>query len=101
MYWTEEDAIKSEEEFDRIFVQKDIPEEIEEYHIAKNNCIPIMQLLTEKGLTSSKSEARRLIEQGAVSINSDRVTDINHTLIIQEPIIIKVGKRKFLKVIPR
>ena len=101
MYWTEEDAIKSEEEFDRIFVQKDIPDEIEEYHIAKNNGIPIMQLLTEKGLTSSKSEARRLIEQGAVSINSDRVTDINHTLIIQEPIIIKVGKRKFLKVIPR
>ena len=101
MYWTEEDAIKSEEEFDRIFVQKDIPDEIEEYHIAKNKGIPIMQLLTEKGLTSSKSEARRLIEQGAVSINSDRVTDINHTLIIQEPIIIKVGKRKFLKVIPR
>jgi tyrosyl-tRNA synthetase len=100
MYWTEEDAIKSEEEFDRIFVQKDIPDEIEEYHVAKNKAFPIMQLLTEKGLTSSKSEARRLIEQGAVSINSDRVTDINHTLMIKEPIIIKVGKRKFLKVIP-
>jgi len=101
MYWTEEDAIKSEEEFDRIFVQKDIPDNIEEYYVAKNKAIPIMQLLTEKGLTSSKSEARRLIEQGAVSINSDRVTDINRTLMIQEPIIIKVGKRKFLKVIPK
>jgi tyrosyl-tRNA synthetase len=101
MYWTEEDAIKAEAEFDRIFVQKDIPDEIEEYCIPKNKAIPIMQLLTEKGLTTSKSEARRLIEQGAVSINSDRVADINHILMIQEPIIVKVGKRKFLKVIPQ
>jgi tyrosyl-tRNA synthetase len=101
MYWTEEDALRAEEEFDRIFVQKEIPDNIEEYYVAKNKAIPIMHLLTEKGLTSSKSEARRLIEQGAVSINSDRVTDINHTLMIQEPIIIKVGKRKFLKVIPK
>jgi tyrosyl-tRNA synthetase len=100
MYWSEEEAITAEEEFDRIFVQKDMPDKMDEYRITKNNAVPIIQLLTDTKLVSSKSEARRLIEQGGVSINTNRVSDVNQTLTITDPIIIKVGKRKFIKIIP-
>jgi tyrosyl-tRNA synthetase len=101
LYWSEEDGQKAEEEFDRIFVQKDIPDLIEEYKIAKNTSLPIIQLLTETGLSSSKSEARRLIEQGGVSIDSERINDINFILTINGAIILRVGKRKFLKITPQ
>jgi len=48
----------------------------------------------------SKSEARRKINEGAVYLDDKRITDQNLIIIIDEPIILKVGKRKFLKIIP-
>jgi tyrosyl-tRNA synthetase len=101
LYWSEKEAVAAEEEFDRIFVQKDVPDKIDEFIITKNTTVPIMNLLTDSGLTSSKSEARRLIEQGGVSIDSNKLSDINQVLTIDKPIIIKAGKRKFIKVIPQ
>ncbi len=102
LYWSEEDGQKAEEEFDRIFVKKDIPDEIEEYQIKSlDGSISVIQLLTDSKLVSSRNEARRLIEQGGVSINSNRINDVSEIVIITEPVILKVGKRKFLKIIPQ
>jgi tyrosyl-tRNA synthetase len=91
-------ANEAEEEFNRIFSQKEIPTEIEEYHLKEDN-VWIVKLLTESGLTASNGEARRMIKQGAVSIDSEKVVDENLVLTFKGEKIIKVGKRRFIKVI--
>lgn len=99
LYYTEKVAQKAEEEFDRIFIDKSLPDEIEEYKLkAHNGNATILGLLTVTQLASSNSEARRLIEQGGVSIDGERVTDFNSSLPAKKEFIVKVGKRKFLKV---
>ncbi len=99
IYWSKEAAEKAEEEFDRIFIRKNIPEDIEEYFVQTNHeSIDIIQLLSDTGLATSRSEARRLIEQGGVSINGNKVSELNQVVSLTESLILKIGKRKFLKV---
>jgi tyrosyl-tRNA synthetase len=99
LYHSEKDARAAEEEFDRIFVKKDLPDDIPERAIkAEEGGVSILRLLTETGLASSNGEARRLIDQGGVSIDGVRITDSNTTIPLSTGVIVKVGKRKFLKV---
>jgi tyrosyl-tRNA synthetase len=100
LYYDAEQARKAEEEFDRIFVEKNLPDEVEEFRLKDGNGIPnIMGLMVSSKLASSKSDARRLIEQGGVSIDGDKVTDFNAPLPAKSEFVIKVGKRRFLKVL--
>jgi tyrosyl-tRNA synthetase len=100
MYHGEDAAHKAEEEFDRIFIEKSLPDEVEEYRLQPGNGIQtVIGLMTEARLVPSKSEARRLVEQGGVSIDGERVTDSNAALPDKPEFILKVGKRKFLKVL--
>jgi tyrosyl-tRNA synthetase len=96
MYHSQTSADDAEKEFDRIFVQKSIPDNIEEFKRSKS--INIIALLTETKLAVSKGEARRLIDQGGVSIDDERVTDPNMLVPDKDEFILKVGKRRFLKV---
>jgi len=96
MYHSQEAADAAEEEFDRIFVEKSIPDEIKEYTVTAP--LTITALISEAKLAASKSEARRLIDQGGVSIDNERVSDPNASLPDKKEFILKVGKRKFLKV---
>lgn len=101
LYHSKDAAQASEEEFDRIFVKKDVPDEIEELiYGTKDSLVNILQLLTDTKLVPSKGEARRLIEQGGVSINNEKITDTKSEIQLDDPMIVKIGKRKFLKVIP-
>ena len=99
LYHGEQAASEAEEEFNRIFSQKEIPTEIDTYQLKEEN-IWIVKLLTESGLTSSNGEARRMIKQGAVTIDNEKITDENMVWNFKEVKVIKVGKRKFLKVLP-
>ncbi len=95
-----EKAKKAEEHFNRVFREKQIPDEIPEYHLKKDGEL-IADILYNSGLVKSKSEARRLIRQGGVKLNGDPVKDETAELKgISSPVVIKVGKRRFLKVIP-
>jgi tyrosyl-tRNA synthetase len=96
MYHSQEAATAAEEEFDRIFVEKSIPDDIEEFML--NAPMTITALMTEAKLAASKGEARRLVEQGGVSIDGERVSDPNVLLPDKSEFILKVGKRRFLKV---
>jgi tyrosyl-tRNA synthetase len=96
MYHSQAAADDAEEEFDRIFIEKSIPDNIEEFK--RKDSMTISELLTESKLASSKSDARRLIDQGGVSIDSERVSDPNALLPDVDEFILKVGKRRFLKV---
>jgi tyrosyl-tRNA synthetase len=92
-------ADEAEEEFNRRFVLKEIPSEIEEASISKGK-YALTDLLLKVGLVPSKKEAKRLIEQGGVKLNGERVSDVKAEIDFYEEVILQVGKRKFLKVKP-
>ena len=99
LYQSEEAALAAQEEFDRIFVKKDLPDEIPEIIIATDNgAISIIKLLTETKLVSSNGEARRMIEQGGVSVDGERIADDKAKIPIHDGTIVKVGKRKFVRI---
>ena len=98
MYHSKEAAILAEEEFDNIFINKGIPEDIPEmkFDVDKMSIIDLIALIN---FAPSKGEARRLIQQGGVSIDGNKVTDFSHEVIFDNEKILKVGKRKFLKLL--
>ena len=98
MYHNEEVAKQAEEEFDRIFIKKEVPDEVEEIKIEDNNSeFNILDLIIKVNFAPSRGEARRLIIQGGVSINSNKITDPNFKTKLGDGTILKVGKRKFIK----
>ncbi|MEW6066981.1 MAG: tyrosine--tRNA ligase [Nitrospirota bacterium] len=97
-YWSKKDAIMAQEEFNQIFKDKGIPDEIPVIELdweEKKTWIPKIMKLS--GLASSTSEAIRLIKQGGVTINDRRCGNPDEKLIMGD-YLFKVGKRKFLKV---
>ncbi|MFH1457930.1 MAG: tyrosine--tRNA ligase [Candidatus Omnitrophota bacterium] len=95
-YHGEKEARLAGEEFERVFSQKQVPQEIPSYRLGyeKRN---ILDILVESGCAVSKNEARRLIAQGGVYLESERI-DTEDALIEKEGIL-KVGKRRFLKLV--
>ncbi|HSK70044.1 MAG TPA: tyrosine--tRNA ligase, partial [Pyrinomonadaceae bacterium] len=90
-------AREAEEDFVARFVRKEIPDEIEEMSVASQTW-NLAELLTETNLASSKKEAKRLIEQGGVKLNSEKVSNTNAEIELKDEILLQVGKRRFLKV---
>ena len=76
-----------------------IPNDIPEIKIKHEAPLNLINFICDQKLAPSKKEARRLLEQGAISINNDRITDPNFSFEPSPNTIIKVGKRKFLKLI--
>jgi tyrosyl-tRNA synthetase len=102
LYYSEKEAVKAEEEFDRIFKEKGLPDHVEEFSLEwKEKKIWIVSLLTESGCVSSGGEARRLIQQGGVSIDGERVREVDFEVSLKSDFLLKVGKRKFLKILPQ
>ena len=76
LYHSQEDAVKAEQEFDNVFIKKQVPDDIQEFTPDTSDSKAwIVKLLTESGLVPSNSEARRLIKDGAVSIDGERIAD--------------------------
>ncbi|HSD64314.1 MAG TPA: tyrosine--tRNA ligase [Ignavibacteriaceae bacterium] len=98
MYYNKEAAEVAEKEFDKIFIQKEIPDDIPEFKIETGTEIGILDLILKVDFAPSKGEARRLVVQGGVSVDGDKVSDINAQIKIDKPKILKVGKRKFIKI---
>jgi len=95
-------AEEAAREFDRVFKLKETPTNIEEKSIpSSHQPIWLPKLLTQLGMTASNSEARRLILQGGIYINGDKVTnpELELDLSVSRQYLFKVGKRKFMKVI--
>ena len=100
MYHSEKEALEAKKEFEKVFSKKELPEEIPIYELRyEKPKIWIVKLLTMTKLVSSSSEARRLIRQGGVYLDGKRVDDENLEISVEEEKILKVGKRKFLRVI--
>jgi len=97
LYWGEKEAQKAKEDFERIFRKKEIPSEISVFLTNKIK-YPILDLLFDAKLVKSKSEAKRLILQKGVEINNQLKEDWKEIVEIKDGMIIKVGKRNFVKV---
>ncbi len=65
---------------------------------ANENPIGIVKLIVECKLAPSNSEARRLVQQGAVHLGEHKVTDVNERVTIQDGLVLQVGKRKFVRI---
>ncbi|MGA9994863.1 MAG: tyrosine--tRNA ligase [Pyrinomonadaceae bacterium] len=93
------DATDAEEEFNRIFRSKQAPDEVEERSL-ESGIWKLPRLLVEIGFAPSMAEARRLCEQGGVSINGERHTQVNEEISLSaaRELLIQVGKRRFMRV---
>jgi tyrosyl-tRNA synthetase len=98
-------AENAEINFNRIFKDKEAPEQIDEFVIDKKDYpsgkIRAVSLLTASRLCSSNSDAKRVVEQGGLKIGTNKVTDINTELNLEEinSQIIQKGRRYFLKIV--
>ncbi len=96
-YHSEEDAVKAQEEFERVFSKKERPSEVPLKTFPEGEK-KIVDLLVEGGLVSSKSEAKRLVFQGGVKVDGSKVEDINQIIDLSKERFVQVGKRRFLRV---
>ncbi len=100
MYHSAEAAVAAEEEFDKIFIRKDLPDEVPECVVeVDDGNIGIIRLLTETKMVASNGEARRMIEQGGVTIDGVKINDQHAVVKLNDSVVVKVGKRKFCKAI--
>jgi len=92
-------AERAEEHFDRVFVRHELPAEIPDVSVAvEGDGVPLARLLREAGLAGSTSEGRRLVEQGGVTLDGERVTDPGHVVPAGATVVIQAGKRRFARV---
>jgi tyrosyl-tRNA synthetase len=97
-----QEADQAEEEFNRVFQQKLHPEEIEERRLSASvEKIRLTKLIAQLGLANSVTEANRLIEQDAVMMNDQKVSNVKAELDLSQEAtyVLKVGKRRFLKLV--
>ena len=89
-------ADEAQRAFEKVFSQRELPDEMPEYKV-NNSVMRIAKLLTESGLCESGSEAKRLIQAGGVSIDGEKITSTDAEIEIEEGMVLRVGKRKFLR----
>ena len=99
MYHNQEAAEIAQQEFDNIFINKGLPDEIEEFIIGDKKEMNILDLIILVNFAPSKGEARRLVTQGGVSIDGEKINDVQNNVSVKAGMILKVGKRKFIKLI--
>lgn len=104
LYHGQKAAGEAEKEFDKVFKRKEFPTEVTEVEIKLKDDVtvvqrrPILDLLVQAKLSVSKSEAKRLVEQGAVKIDGRVEKDWQKQVEIKEGMIIQAGKRKFVRI---
>lgn len=94
LYYDSDSALKAEDHFDEVIVNKSIPDDIPEFQIEHETSLVDAVFLSK--VVASKSEVRRLVKQGAVSVDGKKIDDASFSLRSGQ--VIKIGKRRFLKI---
>ena len=92
-----EAAVMAEEHFRTVFQQRELPADMPELKLVEP--ISVVDLLTNAGLAPSKSEVRRLVQQGGVRLDGERVEDFSLTITPDREHILQIGRRKFLRLV--
>lgn len=99
-FHSQDAANKAEQDFQQIFAKKEVPDDIEEFQLSlSEGDHGLLAVMTNAGMTKSNGEARRMIEQGGVKLNQEKVTDTKLHFELAGEYILQVGKRKFKKII--
>jgi len=98
LYHSRAAADEAAAEFDRVFREKQTPDEMPEYRVPAAGA-GIIDIVVGAGLLPSKSEARRKLQEGAVYLDGERITDAALLVTVETPLILKVGKRRFLRLV--
>ena len=96
LYHGEEKANFAEERFKSVFQKGQIPSDILTVKSSKED-FDLAQIVVENKLAPSKSELRRLVKQGGVKVNSEKVNDLQD-IILEDELIVQIGKKKFIKI---
>ncbi len=99
IYHSRAAADEAAAEFDRIFRDKQLPDDMPEFKVPAAG-INIIDLVVTAGLLSSKTEARRKLIEGAFHLDNQRLTDAGLLVKVTSPAVLKVGKRRFLRLVP-
>jgi tyrosyl-tRNA synthetase len=93
-------AEKAAGEFRRVFRDREAPDEAPERKLAPGPAKRLTALLVEQGLAASRSEADRLVKQGGVELDGERISDVKHELDLSKPrkFLLRAGKKKFLRI---
>jgi tyrosyl-tRNA synthetase len=95
-------AADAEREFARVFVEKDLPADIPDAPIGrdelKNGALRLTKMLVLTGLAESNSDARRLISQGGVTVDGQRVNETDAVIAVKDGLVLRVGRRRFARI---
>ena len=97
IYYSENEANKTKTEFEKVFQRRELPQDIPIFR-PKGKSYGILKLLIETDLLSSRSEAKRLIREGAIEVNQIKIEDLNQNIKLKNGTVIKVGKHRFIKI---
>lgn len=97
-FFGRETALNAQEEFISIFRNKELPEEMPEIKLPAES-ISIVDLLVSHANISSRSEARRLIDQGGVRVNDEVLDDVHSVLAVSEGDVLRIGKKRFYRLV--
>lgn len=95
----QEAAEAARQEFARIFRERQAPTEMPEAEVATP--APIASLIVQAGLASSNNEARRLVQQGGVRLDGERVSSTEGDIDLDGPTVLQVGRRRFVRLVPK
>lgn len=95
-YHGEEAAREAQESFERVFSQRELPQDMQEYTVAESPT-RIVKLLTEGGLCATGGEAKRLIAGGGVTLDGEKVSSPEAEIAVADGMVLRAGKRKFLR----
>ena len=103
MYHGAEQAKNARKYFERTVVKKEIPDDAPEIEFKPGSSARLLDIISDADMTDSNGQTKRLIKQGGVSIDDEKINDINYELTFNEgdEYNLKVGKRKYAKLISR
>lgn len=96
--YSEKDAQKAQENFEKTVQQGQLPEDMPTVSLNPDTHLEISELLVTLGLATSRTDAKRLVEQGAVYVNTEQISKPNEEIIPEDNMIVKAGKRNFIRV---
>ncbi len=94
-FYGKEIADREKEEFERVFSRRERPQDVDVIEIEEGESL--VNFLAKHGLVPSKNTARRLIQQGAIQLEGEKILDINYRLKSQDKGILRIGKKRFVE----
>jgi tyrosyl-tRNA synthetase len=99
IFHSDDAARQAEAHFVTVFQQRDLPDDMPIYHLKEP--MNVIDLMADAGLTKSKSEGRRLVQQGGVRLDGQPVPTIDTQIEVSNEAVLQIGRRKFTRLVAK